>query len=102
MLCNDAYANVYIEKFSMEKLNCTLPDFIRYHKGCFYTVEFVDNVKEVDIAQKLNRNLSAYENEISRLKSELDNPQLSLFERYQLEGKLSSAKDQLSDCYFIS
>jgi len=102
MLCDDAYANVYIEKFPMEKLNCTLPDFIRYHKGCFYTVEFVDNVKEVDIAQKLNRNVSAYENEINRLKSELNSPKLSLFERYQLEGKLSTAEDQLSDCYFIS
>ena len=102
MLCNDAYANVYIEKFPMEKLNCTLPDFIRYHKGCLYTVEFADNVKETDIAQKLNHNLSAYEEEISRLKSELDNPELSLFERYQLEGKLSNAEDQLRDCYFIS
>ena len=101
MLCNDAYANVYIEKFPMEKLNCTLPDFIRYNKGCFYTVEFVDNIKEIDIAQKLNYSISAYEKEINRLKSELENQKLSLFERYQLEGKLSTVENQLSDCYFV-
>lgn len=102
MLCDNAYANVYIEKLPMEKLNCTLPDFIRYHKGCFYTVEFVDNVKEVDIAQKLNHNISAYETEISRLRSELEDHNLSLFKRYQLEGQLSDVENQLSDCYFIS
>ena len=101
MLCDNSYANVYIEKLPLEKLNNTLPDFIRYHNDCLYTVEFVDNTKELDIAQKLNRNLAAYEEKIKQLSAELENSNLSLFERYQLEDKLNIVENQLGSCYFI-
>lgn len=103
MLCDNAFANVYIEKLPQEKLNCTLPDFIRYHKGCLYTVEFVDNIKNVDIAQKLNRNINLYETEIKCLNDKLQHcNDLPLCQRFELENKLSVIQDQLSDCYFIS
>lgn len=103
MLCDNAFANVYIEKLPQEKLNCTLPDFIRYHKGCLYTIEFVDNIKNVDVAQKLSRNVCSYEKEIKRLNDKLqyDND-MPLHERFEIEHKLSIVKNQLSNCYFIS
>lgn len=101
MLCDDSYANVYIEKLPLEKLNNTLPDFIRYHKGNLYTVEFVNNAKELDVVQHLNHNLEAYEAEIKRLNAELKRKNLCLFERYQLESKLNVIESQLCTCYFI-
>ena len=102
MMCDDAYANVYIEKFPMEKINNTLPDFIRYHKGCLYTVEFVDSAKDLDIVQKLNRNLTAYETEMKRLSKELERKNLSIVERHQLEGRLYTIENQIGTCFFIS
>ena len=102
MICDDAYANVYIEKLSMERINNSLPDFIRYHKGCLYTVEFVDSTKDLDVAQKLNYHISAYEKEIKRLNEELSQDNLTKDSQSKLESKLQVVEEQLSDCYFIS
>ena len=101
MLCDDSYANVYIERLSSEKINNTLPDFIRYHNGCLYTVEFVENTKELDIAQKLNHSLTSCEEKIKELTNKLECKNLCLFERHQLEDKLYDAENQLGSCYFI-
>lgn len=102
MLCDNAYGNVYIEKFASEKLNSSLPDFIRYHKGCLYTIEFVDNLKKLDVAQKLNYCVGFYEQKIKKLVTELKSGDLSDQETFKLESKLDEAEDHLADCYFIS
>ncbi|MBR1600899.1 MAG: hypothetical protein IJ677_04905 [Alphaproteobacteria bacterium] len=102
MICDNAYANVYIEKLSFERMNNSLTDFIRYNKGCLYTVEFVNNIKELDVAQKLNYHIDGYEKEIKRLNEELERDNLNQADQSELESKLQVIEEQLSDCYFIS
>lgn len=52
------YANVYIERIPDDYLNNSLPDFIRCHKDCLYTVEFVDDIKKLKVAQKMLKRLN--------------------------------------------
>lgn len=52
------YANVYIERTPEDFLNNSLPDFIRYHKGCLYTVEFVDDIRRLEVAQEMLQRLN--------------------------------------------
>lgn len=73
------YAHVYIEKFPQDDLNNSLPDFIRYHKGWLYTVEFVDDIKMLEVTREMNMHLNFCKHEIIRLeKSCNDNPGLAL------------------------
>ena len=73
------YAHVYIEKFPQDNFNNSLPDFIQYKKGCLYTVEFVENLKTLEIAEQLNEKLNAIKREINRLeKTCFENPSLVL------------------------
>lgn len=103
MLCDDAYANVYIQKFPLEKLNNSLPDFIRYNKGCLYTVEFVKDVKDLDVVQKLNHHINSYQEAIEQLNNELKySSGLSLAERFKIENKLSIKENLLNECFFVS
>ncbi|MBQ8481692.1 MAG: hypothetical protein IJ532_04090 [Alphaproteobacteria bacterium] len=102
MICDDAYANVYIEKLPFERINNSLPDFIRYNKGCLYTVEFVNSTKDLDVAQELNYHIEAYEKEIERLNFKLTQSNLTQAMQSELESKLEVVEGQLSDCYFIS
>ena len=61
------YANVYIERTPEDFLNNSLPDFIRYHKGCLYSVEFVDDIKTLDVAQELLERLNSINCEMLQL-----------------------------------
>ena len=78
------YANVYIERFPQDDLNNSLPDFIQYKKGWLYTVEFVDDLKTLDIAENFNRKLNAVKQELIRLeKAAIDEPSLLINGMFQ-------------------
>lgn len=47
------YANVYIQKFPKFCLKNTLPDFLILRKNFLYSVEFVDNLKDIPVADEL-------------------------------------------------
>ena len=61
------YANVYIERFPEDELGNSLNDFIRYHNGCLYTVEMVDNLDELQVVRDLRLKLAAHKVRIARL-----------------------------------
>lgn len=94
------YAHVYIEKFPQNDLNNSLPDFIQYKKGCLFTVEFVEDLKKLEVAEDLNKKLNAIKQEMIRLdKACLDDPSLSL--NFMFRRKYASLKDWLSTCFYI-
>lgn len=61
------YANVYIERMAGDFLNNALPDYIRYHRGLLYTVEFVDDLKKLDVAKELMERLNEVNQEMLQL-----------------------------------
>jgi hypothetical protein len=95
------YANVYIEKFPQDDLNNSLPDFIQYKKGCFYTVEFVEDIKKLEVAEELNRKLNAIKQEIIRLeKTCMEDPTLSVNQNFQ--HKYAFVNSLFCSCFYIS
>lgn len=94
------YAHVYIEKFPQDDLNNSLPDFIQYKKGCFYTVEFVDDIKELAVAETLNQKLNAVKQEMLRLeKMCMENPGLSV--NIAFRHKYAFLSNMYSQCFCI-
>lgn len=78
------YAHVYIEKFPQDDLNNSLPDFIRYEKGWLFTVEFVEDIKQLEVAQKMSKLINRCKQEIIRLERTcLKNPGLALNGMFQ-------------------
>ena len=95
------YANVYVEKFPDDNLNNSLTDFIRLNKGCLYTVEFVENISELEVAQDFLNYLNHVKStliqmeKMMRAESAMDwNPMLR--NRYQ------KMQEEFSRCYYIS
>ncbi len=98
---NPLYAHVYIEKFPEDELHNSLPDFIRYHKGWLYTVEFVDDLKQVEELQVLNQRLSATKQGILRLmRAFKEKPWLALNGNFQRQ--MHFLQNNLRTCYYIS
>ena len=95
------YAHVYIEKFPQDDLNNSLPDFVRCHKGLLYTVEFVDDLKQLDVAQELNQRLNAIKSEALRLERAcMDNPYLPLNGNFQ--RKVEQLRQNRRTCFYLS
>lgn len=94
------YANVYIERMPEDFLNNSLPDFIRYHKGFLYTIEFVDDIKQLDVAQKLIMRL----NDVNRKMIQLEREQMTSGnsdwsqDRRQKYEKLN---EERASCYYV-
>ena len=94
------YAHVYIEKFPHDYFNNSLPDFIQYKKGCLYTVEFVEDIKQVEAAQMLNQNLNALKYELIRLeKAWREDASLGFNKNFQ--HKYASTYKLFSSCFCI-
>lgn len=95
------YANVYVQKFPQDYMNNSLTDFIRYHKGCLYTVEFVDDISELETAQEYLRRLNAIKSEMLKLeKTVIQNPHLAL--RPDVQVKLHQLNCAYASCFYIS
>lgn len=98
---NPLYAHVYIEKFPEDDLHNSLPDFIRYHKGWLYTVEFVDDLKKIEELQSLNQRLNATKQGISKLMQACrKNPLVAMNGVFQ--RKMYELQSNLRTCYYIS
>lgn len=95
------HAHVYIEKFPHDDLNNSLPDFIRYKKGCLFTVEFVEDIKALEVAAKLNKKLNAIKYRLIRLEK-------ACFKNQQLANDASflrqyvAMKKLFGSCFYIS
>ena len=98
---NPLYAHVYIEKFPEDKFNNSLPDFIRYHKGWLYTVEFVDDLKKIDELQLLNQRLNASKQGLLKLmKVCKEKPWLIM--NGNVQRQMHILQSSLRTCYYIS
>lgn len=94
------YANVYIERVPQDFLNTSLPDFIRYHKGCLYTVEFVDDIKKLNVAQELLDRLNQIKHEMLSLETkQLRSPQTGLSEKER--QKYAELSEERATCYYV-
>ena len=95
------YAHVYIERFPEDELHNSLPDFIRYHKGWLYTVEFVDDLKQIEELQVLNQRLNASKQGILKLmKVCKEKPWLML--NGNVQRQMHMLQSSLRTCYYIS
>ena len=96
----EMYANVYVQRFPQDYMNNSLPDFIRCHKGCLYTVEFVDDISELDVAQDMLKRLNAIKCEMLKIeKAALKNPHVMLIPNVQL--KLHQLQGAYASCYYV-
>lgn len=102
VLCGNHFCNVYIERQPQEKFNCSLPDFIGCCKGRLYTVEFVDNIKDVAAAQELNCFMEQTAKEVKCLYEQLRYvDEMSVYERFITEHKLNLLADRLCCCFYF-
>lgn len=99
---DNAYAKVYIERLPNEEFTVLLPDFIRYHRGCLYSVEFVENLHELPITTKLNREIMSCYKKIKQLNEEMCADNLEPSRYSLLASKLKAVEGELLDCYFVS
>ena len=98
---NPLYAHVYIEKFPQDDLNNSLPDFIRYKKGRLFTVEFVEDLKALDVADELNKRLNAFKYEMLRLEKACSQNQQLLHDASFLR-QYFTMKRLYDSCFYIS
>lgn len=94
------YANVYIERTPEDFLNNSLPDFIRYHKGCLYTVEFVDDIKQLEVAQEMLQRL----NDINRKMLILERHLMSASDSDWLKAarqKYAELRLERATCFYV-
>lgn len=95
------YAHVYIEKFPKDDLNNSLPDFIQFKKGYLYTVEFVEDIKTLEVATELNRKLNAVKQELIRLgRACIENQRL--IHDPQFQKRYHATERLLSSCFYVS
>ena len=95
------YAHVYVERFPQDDLNNSLPDFIRYDKGWLFTVEFVEDIKQVEVAEKMNKLINRCKQEIIKLERAcLETPGLALNGMFQ--QRYSQLNAMLRSFYCIS
>ena len=98
-LGQEIYANVYVQRFPQDYMNNSLPDFIRYHKGCLYTVEFIDDISELDVAQDMLQRLNAVKCEMLKIeKAALKDPRILLVPKVQL--KMQQLQGAYASCYY--
>ena len=98
-LGQEMYANVYVQRFPQDYMNNSLPDFIRYHKGCLYTVEFVDDISELNVAQDMLKRLNAVKREMLKIeKAALKDPRVMLVPRVQL--RVQQLRGAYASCYY--
>ncbi len=95
------YAHVYIEKFPEDDLNNSLPDFIQYKKGCLFTVEFVEDIKALEVAEELNKKLNAIKHELVRLEKACVKNQ-DLLNNPLFQSQYRTMKRLLGTCFYIS
>lgn len=95
------YANVYIERFPHDDLNNSVPDFIRYHKGCLYTVEFVDSLDKLEPVGKLNRRLATFSNIMKQLLLSYDLCQ-TISDGIMIRRQIDDITYQIERCFYIS
>lgn len=94
------YANVYVQKFPKDDLNNSLPDFIRLHKGFLYTVEFVEDISQLEIAQDFLQHTNAIKRALLQMeKAFVSNPLLSW--QPQLQHQYQKLEGELAKCYHI-
>lgn len=97
----EMYANVYVQKFPQDYMNNSLPDFIRCHRGCLYTVEFVDDFAQVDTAQDMLRRLNALKAAMLKMeKALLKNPRMLLIPNVQVQ--IHQMQDAYSSFYYVT
>lgn len=95
------YANVYVQKFTGDDLNNSLPDFIRLHKGLLYTVEFVDDFSAVEAAQDFLKYFNAVKMAIMQLeKLCAANPLMSWQPTIRMQHQ--KLEKELSQCYYLA
>ena len=95
------YAHVYVEKFPQDDLNNSLPDFIRYKKGCLFTVEFVEDIKALEVAEELNKKLNAIKHELLRLEKACVKNQ-ELLNNPFFQSQYRGIKRLFNTCFYIS
>ncbi len=95
------YANVYVQRFIGDNLNNSLPDFIRLHKGCLYTIEFIDDINELEIAQDFLKRLNAIKKALIDLEKACHtNPMLQWQPLVRKQHKMLST--EISKYYYLS
>lgn len=100
-LGDEVYANVYVQKFAGDDLNNSLPDFIRLHKGLLYTIEFVDNISELEVAQDFLKRVNAIKKALMDIeKACLSNPMMSWLPVVRQQHQ--RLETELSKCYYLS
>ncbi len=95
------YANVYVQRFTGDDLNNSLPDFIRLHKGLLYTVEFVDDFSVVESAQEFLNYFNAVKAAIMQIEKLCTaNPLMGLHPIIRMQHQ--KLEKELSQCYYLS
>lgn len=95
------YANVYVQKFTGDDLNNSLPDFIRLHKGLLYTVEFVDDFSVIESAQEFLNYFNAVKAAIMQIEKICTaNPLMSWQPTIRMQHQ--KLEKELSQCYYLS
>lgn len=95
------YANVYVQKFPDDNLNNSLTDFIRLSKGCLYTVEFVEDISQLETAQDFLRYLNSVKAALMQIEKILvSNPLLNW--QPTIRNQYQKLQEEFSRCYYIS
>jgi hypothetical protein len=98
---NPTYANVYVQKFPDDDLNNSLTDFIRLSKGYLYTVEFVDNISELEVARDFLGYLNHVKSVLMKMeKMMIAKPELELHPT--IRNQYQKLQQEFSGCYYIS
>lgn len=95
------YANVYVQKFPNDDLNNSLTDFIRFNKGCLYTVEFVEDISQLEVAQDFLN----YLNRIKLVLMQMEKMMISKSElglHPMIRNRYQKLREEFSSCYYIS
>ncbi len=95
------YANVYVQKFPDDDLNNSLADFVRFNKGCLYTVEFVEDISQLEVAQDFLNYLNHIKSVLMQMeKMMISKPELGLHP--MIRNQYQRMQEEFSKCYYIS
>ena len=94
------YANVYVQKFPLDDMNNSMSDFIRYHNGCLYTVEFVDDIRTIEVAADFLARLNSIKYAMLKMEKACHkNPGLAL--KPAIKHQFEQLEEELSRCYYV-